>query len=91
MNAFLDAWFEKVSSSAKMLELLDRFDRLRLGCLRQNIKAKYEATMQQFMEEIEQLRQVRACVCTYVHHAYTCRPHSQFGIEHMFKGQTYFV
>lgn len=41
-----------------MLELLDRFERLQLGCLRQNIQAKYEAALQQFMAEIEQLRQV---------------------------------
>ena len=70
MNAFLNAWFEKVNSSVKMLELLDRFERLQLGCLRQNIRAKYEATLQQFMAEIEQLRLVGLCM-------YMCKPHSQ--------------
>ena len=54
----------------KMLELLDRFERLQLGCLRQNIRAKYEATLQQFMAEIEQLRLVGLCM-------YMCKPHSQ--------------
>ena len=60
----------------KMLELLDRFERLQLGCLRQNIQAKYEATLQQFMAEIEQLRQVLTYIqflCGYMHlsHLYT--------------------
>ena len=56
---FLNARFSTISYSAKMLELLERFENLNLKCLTSCINSKYEATMVQFMQEIEQVRQVK--------------------------------
>ena len=58
LSEFLNTKFSSLTSSAKMLEMLERFEKLNLPSLSASITSKYEAAMILFMDEIELVRQV---------------------------------